>query len=75
MGSFQKGDRVKVRMLYNDIFPFQRGPAFEATYLRGPQGPGDTFSFDVDGEPVEINGNSQLFIGITRTPPDSETES
>lgn len=59
---------VTITMSRNNVFPWQSAPSFEATLLRGPDGPGDTFKLDVAGRFVEINGNSAEFVGVTHEP-------
>lgn len=54
-----KGDTV--------IVTFDHG-SVKATFIRGPDGSGDTFGFvDANGVPFEVNGNASAFQSIWRT--------
>lgn len=72
---FEYGERVFVRMATNDVFPWQSGPTFEAEYIHGPGGPGDTLAVLVDGYGrVAINQNSAEFTGIWAVDPERPTD-
>jgi hypothetical protein len=62
----ERGQVVRVVMTQNNIFPWQTEPAFSAIYISGPCGPSDTFSLDVAGTRLQLNGNSTDFIGMYR---------
>ncbi len=70
MSRFNPGERVKVVMARNDIFPWQNGPTFEAIFQSGPSGPGDTYSVTATDEAlrIDLNGNSADFIAIYQPP-------
>ncbi len=59
-----EGDQVTVVMSRNDVFPWQDSPSFEATLIRRPAGPGDTFAVQINSRIIQINGNSSEFVGI-----------
>lgn len=69
-----KGERIMVVMTSNTVFPWQNAPQFEAEYRSGPRGAGDTLEVKLphSGNCVEINMNSQKFVGIY--PPDDYGE-
>lgn len=69
-----RGDRVIVYMANNHTFPWQVGTSFPATFLWGPQGPGDTFKIMVEGQTVMLNGNSADFIAIVRGADEEEVQ-
>lgn len=66
MKDIKTGDTVMVVMARNNIFPWQSGPSFPATFYRGPQGPGDTFTLAIFGvtENLQLNSNSSEFVGL-----------
>lgn len=60
-----KGDPVVVRMVSNDIFPWQTACEFYATYQSGPAGPGDVFNLVADGNiELKLNGCSEEFVAM-----------
>lgn len=67
--SLERGMDVVVVMATNDVFPWQTGPRFPATFIRAPQGPGDTYEVELaNGFRVHLNGNGSDFVGIYPDP-------
>ncbi len=61
----KKGMRVTVVMSRNNIFPWQEGMSFDATFEWPPDPPDNTYHVRLDdGMEVEINGNSAEFVAI-----------
>ena len=61
-----RGEKVRVVMAQNNIFPWQNGPSFDAVFQYGPSGPGDVFVVLVgeESQRVYLNGNSPEFVAI-----------
>lgn len=60
-----KGDPIIVVMTRNDVFPWQVGPTFPATFYYASQGAGDTYKVAVESiGDVYLNANSSDFVGI-----------
>ena len=64
--NFAPGEKIKVVMAQNNIFPWQHGPTFDATFQAGPSGPGDVFIVLVgeEAQRVYLNGNSPEFVAM-----------
>lgn len=66
MNKIKRGDIVDVVFTHNDVFEGQMSPRIKCYLTKFPAGPGATFHFvTVDEEiPLQVNGNSENFVGI-----------
>lgn len=62
----KEGKPCKVVMTRNDVFPWQRGPTFEAVLYATPYDPGDTYKLIVDGMRISLNPNCSDFVAIVQ---------